>query len=140
MLTSVDMRRLLNLQFVRFVLVGIMNTGFSYAVYAALLYLGLGFVVANLGAMLLGVLFSFRTQGRLVFGNRDERRIFRFAGCWAGIWVVNILLIAGFVKLDFNDYAAGALALVPVTLASYFIQKRIVFNIQPGASTAKPAG
>lgn len=133
------MRKFVNLQFVRFLAVGGLNTAFSYSLYAGMVWLGLGYVAANLMATVMGILFSFRTQGRLVFGNRDERRIFRFAACWAGIWVVNILLIAGFVKLGFNNYAAGALALVPVTLASYFIQKRIVFNIQPGASTAKSA-
>ena len=133
------MRKFVNLQFVRFLAVGVLNTAFSYSLYAGMVWLGLGYVAANLMATVMGILFSFRTQGRLVFGNRDERRIFRFAACWAGIWVVNILLIAGFVKLGFNNYAAGALALVPVTLASYFIQKRIVFNIQPDASTAKPA-
>lgn len=134
------MRRLLNLQFVRFVLVGVLNTGFSFAIYAALLYVGLGFVVANLCAMLLGILFSFRTQGQLVFGNRDSRRILRFAACWAGIWVANVLMIAGLVKLGFNDYWAGALALVPVTLISYFVQRLMVFNVQHSVSTAKPAG
>ena len=133
------MRKFVNLQFVRFLAVGGLNTAFSYSLYAGMVWLGLGYVAANLMATVMGILFSFRTQGRLVFGNRDERRIFRFAACWAGIWVVNILLIAGFVKLGFNNYAAGALALVPVTLASYFIQKRVVFIIQSGASTAKPA-
>ena len=35
------MRKVLSFQFVRFLLVGGLNTSFSYAVYAALLFMGL---------------------------------------------------------------------------------------------------
>ena len=92
------MRNVLSLQFVRYLLVGGLNTGFSYAVYAVLLFLGLNYVLANFGALLLGILFSFRTQGRLVFGNRDGRLIFRFAAVWGLIFLVNILLISVLIR------------------------------------------
>jgi putative flippase GtrA len=52
---------------IRFVVVGLLNTGFSYLIYAALLHVGLGYQTANLMALVIGVLFSFKTQGRLAF-------------------------------------------------------------------------
>lgn len=129
------MRRLLRLQFARFLLVGLVNTGFSYAVYAVLLYLGVVYYAANFGAMALGVGFSFLTQGRLVFSNRDPRLIFRFAAGWIVIYGINIGIIALLLRcLDLNAYVAGALALVPITLISYFVQKFLVF----GAGHANP--
>lgn len=76
------MRNVLNFQFARFLLVGCLNTGFSYAIYAALLYLGLEYVAANFGALLLGILFSFHTQGHLVFRNSNSSLIYRFAASW----------------------------------------------------------
>ena len=123
------MRRLLRLQFARFLLVGVVNTGFSYAVYAALLYLGLVYYAANFGAMALGVGFSFLTQGRLVFSNREPRLIFRFAAGWVVIYGINIGIIALLLRWsELNAYVAGALALAPITLISYFVQKFLVFG------------
>lgn len=131
------MRRVFNLQFVRFLLVGGLNTGFSYAVYAALLYLGVGYVAANFTAVLIGIVFSFRTQGRLVFGNRAGHVFFRFAACWGLIWLLNIMFIALLIHSGLNAYWAGAAALVPTTLCSYLIQKFLVFGAaQPAAKSA----
>ena len=121
------MRRLLRIQFVRFLLVGTLNTGFSYGIYALCLWLGLHFVAANLVALLLGVVFSFGTQGRLVFHNADPRRFLQFTLFWAVIWGCNIGLIRLLMEMGLGAYAAGALALVPVTLLSYVGQKLFVF-------------
>lgn len=130
----------LNYQLVRFALVGGLNTLFSYAVYAVLLYLGLPFAVANFGAMALGILFSFRTQGALVFRNRDRKLLLRFACCWVLIYLFNIGLIAVLVRAGLNAYTAGALALLPVTLLSYVVQKLLVFgggSAGPSANSAR---
>lgn len=121
-------RGILNIQFVRFLLVGIVNTGFSYSVYALLLFLTWPYALANLGAALLGILFSFGTQGRLVFGNRDLRLIGRFAACWLVIYGFNVALIASFIHFGLDAYVAGALALAPVVLASFLVQKFLVFG------------
>ena len=120
---------LLRNQFVRFLIVGGVNTAFSYAVYACLLYAGLPYVAANFGALVAGTLFSFRTQGRFVFGNRDGRLIVRFAACWCAIFLVNITLIRLLIALGFNAYWAGALAMIPVTLLSFVMQKFLVFSV-----------
>jgi putative flippase GtrA len=122
------MARWLRLRFVRFVLVGVLNTGFSYGVYALLLYLGLNYVVANASAVALGVVFSFKTQGRLVFGNRDSRLLFRFALFWVLIWLVNVLFIALLIRAGLDAYMAGLVAVAPTTLLSYLVQKRFVFR------------
>lgn len=116
-------------QFCRFVGVGVMNTGFSYLIYALGLALGLHYALANLTAMVTGILFSFKSQGRLVFDNRDGSLLWKFAGFWFCIWLFNIGLIAlltRYAKLD--AYLAGAVALLPVTLISFFVQKYFVFG------------
>jgi putative flippase GtrA len=131
------MRKILSIQFVRFLIVGALNTSFSYAVYAALLYGGLNYVTANLVALLLGILFSFRTQGQLVFGNRENRLIFRFAAAWGLIFLINILLISLLIETGMNAYWAGALALAPTTVASYLVQKLLVFGALQPTGAAK---
>lgn len=120
-------RSLFRRQFVRFLLVGALNTLFSYMVYAALLYLTLPFVIANFGALVLGVLFSFRTQGHLVFRNTDNRLIVRFALVWAVVFLINITLIWMLSKLGLSYYLSGALAMAPVVVLSYLLQRFLVF-------------
>ncbi len=132
------MRNVLSFQFIRFLLVGGLNTSFSYAVYAALLFMGLNYVMANLGALLLGILFSFRTQGRLVFGNQDGRLIYRFAAVWGLIFLFNILLISVLMDAGLNAYWAGAIAMAPITVISYFVQKFLVFGASHSTGAAKP--
>lgn len=115
-------------QFFRFLAVGVVNTGFSYGVYAVLLFFELEYKLANLGALVLGIIFSFNTQGRFVFKNANYNLFFRFLLCWVGVYFFNIYLIGIFIGLSFNSYVSGAFALIPVTLFSYVIQKFIVFG------------
>ncbi|MEP6939679.1 MAG: GtrA family protein [Rudaea sp.] len=115
-------------QVVRFVLVGVLNTAFSYLVYAALLYIGLNFALANFGACALGILFSFRTQGVLVFKNPAPRLLLRYAAFWLCVYACNIGLIKLFLLLGLNAYAAGALALPPIVAMSFILQKYFVFR------------
>lgn len=123
-----------DIQFIRFLLIGCLNTGFSYTIYAILLYFGLEYVTANFGALLLGIIFSFRTQGRLVFRNKNTKLFVRFAAFWCLIFLLNILFISLFLKTGLNAYWAGAFALVPSTVASYFVQKVLVFG--PSSTTS----
>lgn len=123
-----QLRALWHLRLVRFVLVGVVNTGFSYLAYVFFLWLGLGYAWANLLALVLGVLFSFRTQGALVFRDTDPRRIFRFVAAWGLIWPVNVWVIGGFISLGLDAYAAGALALPISAVLSYLVQRWLVFR------------
>ncbi len=116
-----------NRQVLWFLLVGIANTGFSYGLYSLGLYLGLPYYLASLIALVLGIMLSFFTLGRLVFRARLKGRFGRFVTMWAGLYVVNITLISLLAALGVNYYWAGLLALGPVTLLSFILQKNIVF-------------
>lgn len=120
-------RRLLQLQFLRFLVVGAFNTGFSYSLYAGFLWLGCHYVLANGLAFAISLLVSFATQGTVVFGITDPRRFPRFLLAWVAIFCFNIALIELLIRLGMSAYSGGAVALIPVTLLSYFIQKRLVF-------------
>ena len=69
------MDKLLKLQFVRYVLVGIGNTAFGYGAYAAFLFVGFEYRLASLFALVLGILFSFTTQGKVVKLDRKSTRL-----------------------------------------------------------------
>lgn len=116
------------MHFFRFVLVGILNTSFSYGIYAVLLFVGFGYALANFVALVMGILFSFKTQGRLVFGNPDNRLFGRFVLSWALIYLCTITLIGWIIALGLDAYSAGALALPFSVVLSYLIQKHFVFR------------
>jgi putative flippase GtrA len=113
---------------IRFVLVGVLNTGFSYLIYAVLLFGGLGYQLANLFALLVGILFSFKTQGYLVFDNPNNRLLGRFVVSWVLIYVCVITLIGWLIAFGFDAYSAGALTLPFSVVLSYLAQKYFVFR------------
>jgi len=112
----------------RFIIVGVINTAFSYFLYALLIFLGLHYALANLLALIAGILFSFRTQGAFVFENTEMTRLWRFVLAWALIYLVSIGLIRMFLSLGLNAYAAGALTLPASAILSYLAQKHFVFR------------
>ena len=140
-MSTVSMRGLFDMlghRFVRFLVVGGMNTGFSYGLYVVLVWAGMHFVVANLLATAAGILFSFRTQGRFVFGNTDGSLFSRFVPAWILLWLLNVGLITALVRWGQDPYSAGALALVPTVAVSYFVQKHFVFKAPPSHSPSRP--
>jgi putative flippase GtrA len=116
-------------QVMRFVLVGALNTGFSYSLYVLLVWLGLHYAIANLCATIVGIIFSFRTQGALVFADRDWQHLRRFVPVWLVIYGINVGLIALLVRAGLNPYLAGAAALPPTVALSFLLQKHFVFRI-----------
>jgi putative flippase GtrA len=115
-------------QLLRFILVGAVNTAFSYGIYAGMLFIGFGYALANLVALVLGILFSFKTQGRFVFENTSNLLIGRFILLWAAIYLANIALIGSLITIGLDAYVAGALAVPFSTVLSYIGQKFIVFG------------
>jgi putative flippase GtrA len=120
---------LLRREFLRYLAVGALNTGFSYSIYALLLWLGLAYFVANLIALVCGIVFSFQMQGRYVFDNTSRRLFPKYMVLWVLIYFCNIALIKLLLVCGFNAYVAGALALPPIVLLSYVLQKYLIFNV-----------
>lgn len=112
----------------RFLLVGVLNTAFSYAVYALLITIGLPIAWASLGALLIGVVWSFMTQGKIVFKKLSKASFFKFVLNWTVIYFMNVELIYKLIQFNMNAYSAAAVATIPVTIISYFSMKYIVFK------------
>jgi putative flippase GtrA len=119
---------LYNSRFLRFLIVGGATTAFSYVLYASLLFLGVNYLFASMAALVAGILFSFKTQGRFVFGNSDNRRLGRFVFCWVLIYAANVTFIREMMALGINGYVSGALAIPANIVLSYLVQRFIVFR------------
>jgi putative flippase GtrA len=117
-------------RFMRFILIGILNTAFGYSLYALLIFLGLRFDLAILISTILGVLFNFKTTGILVFNNRRNNLIFRYFGIYAIIYLLNVVLIWLMLKSAMSPYLAQAFAIPVLVILSYAMQRDFVFKMR----------
>lgn len=114
-------------QFLRFLVVGAMNAAFGYGVFALLVWLGLPYPAAIGLATVAGVAFNFQSTGRLVFGGAPSSRLVRFIGVYGVVYLINVLAVAGLLRLGLNVYLANAVALLPLAVIAYMLQRTFVF-------------
>lgn len=118
------------LLFLRFGVVGLLNTAFGYAVFAAFVLAGVWPGAALVGATVAGVAFNFQTSRRLVF--RSRGRVIRFIAVYAALLVLNwvaLRILHGFGILELQTQAVLA---VPVAAVSFLAQKTFVFDAEAG--------
>ena len=121
-------------QFIRFILVAMLNTAFGWIVFVLLRFL-LGFtplkepfVLAAFLGTIISVLFNFKTYGNLVFKVGDNRLIFKFVIVCAITYFVNIFGIGLLERVGVNNYWASGLMAIPVGLLNYFFNKIFTFS------------
>lgn len=116
-------------QVYKFIFVGILNTIFGYSLFALFIYLGLYYPLAVLLSTILGVLFNFKTIGRLVFDSNDNGLIFRFILVYAITYLLNIFFLWLLKKLGSeNMYIDGFALLIPLAAVSFLLNKFFVFR------------
>ena len=125
-------------KFVKFILVGGMNTLVGYLVFSLFLYLNFHYTVASFLALVFGIIFNFKTHGRLVFGSRDNTLIFRYIIMWGILYLVAISCLAGFEWIGVNLYLANALLIMPLSVLAFFLNLKFVFiESKPWTSIVK---
>ena len=121
-------------RFVRFLLVGVLNTIFGYFLYGTLILIGLDYKLAVLLATILGVLFNFQTTGKLVFGSKNNKLIFRFVLVYVVTFLLNVevLRIVDAIDIGIEQKTkmliAGAILLLPMAVISFILMKLFVFR------------
>ncbi|MDR0367803.1 MAG: GtrA family protein [Bacteroidales bacterium] len=123
-------KKLFRNKFIRFVLVGGLNSVFGYGMYALFLAIGLHYTVATLLATIAGVLFNFKTYGILVFKNKSNYLIFRFVLVYIFIYLCNNLFIYCFKAGGIDLYISGAIWLIPGSILSYLLNNIFVYRKQ----------
>lgn len=113
----------------RFILVGILNTIFGYSLFAIFIFLNMHYSLAVFLSTLLGVLFNFKTIGKLVFDSHDNSLIFRFIFVYVLLYLINISCLWFFKISGFeNMYINGFVLLIPLALISFILNKKFVFR------------
>ncbi|MCX7379860.1 MAG: GtrA family protein [Alphaproteobacteria bacterium] len=112
----------------RFIVIGICNTAFSYSVFVFFLYNGFSVELGSFLALALGIVFSFMTQGRLVFRHVSAAAFIRFLATWALIYGVNLGIVRSLMAVGLSSYASAAVATAMIVLLSFALQKLVVFR------------
>jgi putative flippase GtrA len=89
---------------------------------------GAGNAFSLLIANILGVIFNFHTFGKLVFRSHEYRRIVRFTLVYAAIYATNLALLELLNATGLESRLAQACLVVPVALASWVLNKHVVFR------------
>jgi putative flippase GtrA len=121
-------RRLWSIPFLRFLVVGGINTVFGYSVFALFILIGLHYALAALLATICGILFNFKTTGTLIFKNKDNRLIFRFFGVYLITYLSTIGLLKIFNMFGVSNLMAGAIIVLPMGIVSFLLMKKLVFK------------
>ena len=130
------LKRYFEPQFIRFVLVAMLNTAFGLFInyvflfiFEHLLKLNHAYVVSNFIATIVSILFNFKTYGILVFKNKDNKLILRFLAVTTFTYLLNVGGIALLEHLGSkNNYINLTIMAVPVGLLNYVLNSIFVYK------------
>ena len=117
----------INPLFIRYLLVGMLNTAFGYAVFAVLIFLNLHYTLALFFATVAGIFFNFRTFGRFVFNQPDWRLIWRFFAVYGLLYVINVGCVFMLMTYIDNIYAANTVTLIFIAGLGFLLNRRFVY-------------
>jgi putative flippase GtrA len=115
-------------QFVRFLVVGALNTAFGYALFAAFVLVGLHYGLAAALSTVLGVLFNFQTIGRIVFESRDHSLVYRFAAVYGITYVLNVGILRALEGTHVHVLVIQAALVLPMAVVAFVLHRRFVFR------------
>lgn len=114
-------------QFLRFLVVGAVNTLFGYAVFAGLVLAGMPPMPALVITYVVGVAFNFMTTGKYVFGGARREAFLRFVAAYVVIYLFNVALFQAFTWVGASPLVAQALCVPIVAVFSFAVFRFRVF-------------
>ena len=115
-------------RFVRFLVVGGLNTLFGFVVYSILALSDLSTLMVLIVSNLIGIAFNFVTTGGLVFRDMRLTKIPLFLICYGVIFIIYLELIQWLSPIFGGRIVAMAIIVLPMAVLTYFIQSWFVFG------------
>lgn len=123
------------MQMLRFVLVGVVNTGLGYAVIFACMYLlNWGPVASNMAGYAVGLVASYLLNRTFTFRSaaRPVQEILRFVGIFLLAYLANLATLVVLVRyIGLHEGAAQIVAGVVYFCLSFVLNKFYVFRVDP---------
>lgn len=118
----------INSDYLRFLVVGCINTAFNYGIYAFFIFVGLGHFIAATCSFAVGIVFNFKTHGKYVFRTRNKNSFYLYVVSWVGIYCINVSVLDLLVRSGVDSYLAGALLILPMAVLAFLVLRFIVFR------------
>jgi len=123
-----QLKELLSLEIIKFILVGVLNTLIGFIVFSILYFILKDEIFSLFLAYILGIVINFKTYSKYVFTSSDRQIFINFIMIYLGIFLLNSLLLSLIINiLIINPYFAQIIAIVIVTPVLYLLQKKYVF-------------
>jgi putative flippase GtrA len=122
------LKRTLREAFVRFLIVGVMNTIFGYGVFTSCMLLGINYKLSLFISMILGTLFNFKSLGTFVFSSRDNKLIVKFFAVYILIYFVNVGMLRVASSYFENLIIVQAFFVLPVAFLTFIMMSRFVYK------------
>lgn len=123
-------------RFIKFLLVGGLNSLFGLATYALVLKLGQPVWLSLLAGNLAGIVFNFFTTGGLVFRSLDIRRAPRFVLAYLCVYGLNLASVHWLSPHCGGALIAQVILTLPLAVLSYVLMSRFVFASAPRCRSA----
>ncbi|WP_050605787.1 GtrA family protein [Ruegeria sp. 6PALISEP08] len=117
--------------FMRFALVGVLNTAFGYALFTALNLFGLPPQVALAISFSGGVLWNFMTHARLVFGTKGFGRLPFYVLSYLLVYAFNALSLEGLLSAGLQPIVAQGILVLPAAILAFILISRVLTDRFP---------
>jgi len=116
-----------DLQFIRFLVVGVLNTLFGYSIFALFIYLHFYFILSFFFSMFFVIVCYFYIVCHIVFSSHKVKQFYRFIVVYVAVYLVNVLALYIFNLFSVSNYIAGAILILPLACLAFILQKIFVF-------------
>lgn len=125
-------------QFIKFGLVGLLNTIISYVSYTILVFLGINYLISNTIAFIISVLNSYYWNNRYVFRQPGEEKRVKIKALikvfvsygFTGLVLNSFLLMVWINIFDISKYIAPAINLIITIPINFLLNKLWAFKIE----------
>ncbi len=120
------------IQFIKFNIVGIINTVLNYLIYSLLIYSGVGYRISLAVDYALGIAVSFILNKKYTF-KKDEKTnplmVIKMIFSYVCIFFINVFLLEFMVeKINVDLYVGQFFSIIIIVLISFVLQKLYVFK------------
>src|SRR5688572_30152142 len=127
-------------KFIRFLVVGVVNTIVGYGIFAILILLDVPYPLAGLVSTVAGILFNFKSYGIFVFRSHDNRKIFRFFAVYLVCYLIGLIPLAWADANGVSLLLVAALMLLPMAVISFVLNRTLVYGDERRRSEERRVG
>lgn len=120
---------MINIKFIKFILVGILNTIFSYLIFAAIFHLTNHKEITLTLSFIISIIFNYLMVSKFVFNDKKAlEKLIKFFLVYILLYVINFIHLKVCVDIyNLNVYFAQFLTLLYLPILSFFINNKYVF-------------